>query len=192
MNPLLPPLKILSISAVSTEGVRFKNGFFVLSIQFGNVQALLALLVVSKNVSIHGTNHTRRALGWLKPIIDNEMKLVDVAKVCPHSPRSLKRWKKAYEKSGMQGLIPKSTEPKTQPNETAIRLKEEVNALRKRTGLCALKLHWRLQKQGLEIPTRTIGKILKDEGLVRKYRVKKMKYKYVRAERQPGKTVIQN
>lgn len=123
---------------------------------------------------------------WLKPIIDNEMKLVDVAKVCPHSPRSLKRWKKAYEKSGMQGLIPKSTEPKTQPNETAIRLKEEVIALRKRTGLCALKLHWRLQKQGLEIPTRTIGKILKDEGLVRKYRVKKMKYKYVRAERQPG------
>lgn len=123
---------------------------------------------------------------WLKPIINKEMSLVAVAKVCPHSERSLKRWKKAYEQFGMTGLIPKSTEPKTSPAETAIRIKEEVIALRKKTGLCALKLHWRLKKQGLVVPPRTIGKILKDEGLVRKYRVKKVKYKYLRAERQPG------
>jgi len=123
---------------------------------------------------------------WLKPIITNEMRLIDVAKVCPHSPRSLKRWKKAYEEYGMEGLVPKSTQPKTQPNETPIRVKEEVISLRKHTGLCALKLHWRLAKQGLQIPSRTIGKILKDEGLVRKYRVKKVKYKYLRAQRQPG------
>jgi transposase InsO family protein len=114
------------------------------------------------------------------------MKLVEVSKVCPHSVRSLKRWKKAYEKHGMDGLVPKSTEPKTQPHETPIRIKEEVVTLRKQTGLCAQKLHWRLRKQGLNVPTRTIGKILKDEGLVRKYRVKKVKYKYLRAERQPG------
>lgn len=82
---------------------------------------------------------------WLKPIINKEMKLVDVAKVCPHSVRSLKRWKKAYKMNGIEGLIPKSTEPKTQPNETPIRIKEEVIALRKQTGLCALKLHWRLK-----------------------------------------------
>lgn len=123
---------------------------------------------------------------WLKPIINKEMKLVDVAKVCPHSLRSLKRWKKAYEMYGMAGLTPTSTRPKTQPNETPIRIKEEVIALRKQTGLCALKLHWRLRKQGLAVPLSTIAKILKDEGLVRKYRVKKVTYKYLRAERQPG------
>jgi transposase InsO family protein len=123
---------------------------------------------------------------WLKPIINKEMKLVDIAKVCPHSERSLKRWKKAYEESGMDGLIPESTAPKSQPNETAIRLKEEVIALRKTTGLCAKKLHWRLQKQGIKIHERTVGKIIKKEGLVRKYRTKKVKYQYVKAQRQPG------
>ena len=123
---------------------------------------------------------------WLKPIINKEMRLVDVAKVCPHSARSLKRWKSAYERSGMDGLVPRSTQPKTQPNETSIRVKEEVIALRKQTGLCAQKLHWRLKKQGIDVPVRTVGKILKDEGLVRKYRTKKVKYKYLKAGRQPG------
>jgi len=123
---------------------------------------------------------------WLKPIINKEMRLVDVAKVCPHSVRSLKRWKRLYEESGMEGLIPHSTQPKTQPNETPIRIKEEVVALRNQTGLCALKLHWRLKKQGLVVPRSTIAKILKDEGLVRKYRTKKVKYKYLKAERLPG------
>jgi transposase InsO family protein len=123
---------------------------------------------------------------WLKPIINKEMSLAAVAKVCPHSERSLKRWKKAYEESGLAGLAPRSTQPKTSPAETSIRIKEEVITLRHQTGLCALKLHWRLKKQGLVVPPRTIGKILKDEGLVRKYRVKKVKYKYLRAERQPG------
>jgi len=123
---------------------------------------------------------------WLRPIINKEMKLVDVAKICPYSERSLKRWKKAYEESGGDGLIPKSTQPKTHEKETSIEIKEHVIALRKRTGLCALKLHWRLAKLGIDIHPRTIGKILKKEGLVRKYRVKKTKYKYLRAERTPG------
>lgn len=126
---------------------------------------------------------------WLKPIINKEAKLVDVAKVCPYGERSLKRWKKAYKEHGMKGLIPKSTRPKTQPNETPIRIKETVIKKRKETKLCALKLHWRLKKEGLSLPTRTIGKIIKDEGMVRKYRVKKIKYKYIKATLQPGDMV---
>ncbi|MEX1026967.1 MAG: DDE-type integrase/transposase/recombinase [Candidatus Paceibacterota bacterium] len=123
---------------------------------------------------------------WIKPIITKEMTLKNVAKVCPHSARSLKRWKKAYEQYGIDGLAPRSTAPKTQPNETSIQVKEMVISLRKETGLCAKKLHWKLRKQGIDIPVRTIGKILKDEGLVRKYRTKKVKYKYLKAKRQPG------
>ncbi len=126
---------------------------------------------------------------WLKPIINKEIRLVDVARVCPHSVRSLKRWKQSYEEFGMDGLIPKSTQPKTSPNETSIRLKEEVIALRHETGLCALKLHWKLAKRGMVIPERTVGKIIKQAGLVRKYRVKKVKYKYLRAERKPGELI---
>lgn len=124
--------------------------------------------------------------GWIKPIINKELTYDEVLKLCPHSKRSLERWVAAYRKCGMAGLVPKSTAPKTQPHETPIRIKEEVITARKQTGLCALKLHWRLEKQGLMVPRSTIAKILKDEGLVRKYRTKKVKYTYLRAERQPG------
>lgn len=123
---------------------------------------------------------------WVLPIIEKRLTYDETLKVCPHSKRSLERWVAVYKKFGLEGLIPESTQPKTQPNETSIRLKEEVKLLRKQTGLCALKLHWRLEKQGINIHERTVGKILKKEGMVRKYRVKKVKYKYLRAERQPG------
>ncbi len=50
-------------------------------------------------------------------------------------------------------------------------------------------MHWRLEKRGVSIHERTVGKIIKKEGLVRKYRVKKTKYKYLRAERKPGELI---
>jgi len=109
--------------------------------------------------------------------------------ICPHSESSLKRWKRAFKLDGMEGLTPISTKPKTQPNETPIRIKERVIEHRKKTRLCAKKVHWQLKKQGLIVPVSTIGKILKDEGLVKKYRIKKIKYKHLRVERKPGELV---
>jgi len=126
---------------------------------------------------------------WIKPILDREIAIVDLIKVCPYSESSIKRWLKAFKKGGMAALEPKSTAPKTQPNETPIWIKERVITLRKETKLCAKKLHWGMIKQGLTVPLSTIGKILKKEGLVRKYRVKKIKYKYIRAERKPGELI---
>jgi len=126
---------------------------------------------------------------WIKPIINKEMKLVDVARICPYSDRSLKRWKKAYEQFGMVGLVPKSTEPKTSPKETPIRLKELMIEKRYETKLCAKKIHWKLEKEGVNVPISTIGKILKDEGLVKVYRMKKIKYKHIKVERLPGELV---
>ena len=128
-------------------------------------------------------------LRWVKPIAEKRVKLVNVSKVCPHSKRSLERWVAVYKRGGEKALEPKATIPKTSPEETPIWIKERVITKRKKTKLCALKLHWRLAKEGLVVPVRTIGKILKQEGLTRKYRVKKMKYKYIRAERQPGEIV---
>jgi transposase InsO family protein len=89
----------------------------------------------------------------------------------------------------MEGLIPKSTQPKTSPNETSIRIKELVKDKRKETNLCAKKIHWRLEKEGVLVPISTIGKIIKDEGLVKVYRVKKIKYKHIKVQRQPGELV---
>lgn len=134
-------------------------------------------------------NIQEERLRWILPIINKEIKLKDMVKVCPHSRRSLLRWCAAFKHGGKEALVPLSTKPKSQPNETPIRIKEEVIALRKKTKLCAQKLHWRLEKQGLVVPVRTIGKILKDEGLVRKYRRRKVKYKYIKVERKPGELV---
>lgn len=128
-------------------------------------------------------------LRWVLSIARKEIKLVEVAKVCPHSKRSLERWVSAFKEKGEAGLEPKSTEPKTQKEETPIWMKERVIEIRKKTKKCALKIHWQLKKEGILIHERTIGKILKKEKLVRKYRVKKIKYKYIKAERKPGELV---
>jgi len=134
-------------------------------------------------------NIVEERLRWVLPLVNKEIKLKDLEKICPYGRRTLIRWKQAYLKGGVAALEPKSTQPKTQPHETPIRIKEEVITLRKSTGLCAKKLHWRLKKQGLTVPVSTIGKIIKDEGLVRKYRTKKVKYKYIKAQRHPGELV---
>ena len=109
--------------------------------------------------------------------------------VCPYGKRTLERWLSAYKRAGEQSLEPRSTRPKTSPKETPISIKERVIELRKKKKLCALKLHWKLEKQGIRIHERTIGKILKTEGLVRKYRVKRVKYKYLKAALKPGELV---
>ena len=128
-------------------------------------------------------------LRWVLPITNKEVRLVDAAKVCSYGKRSLERWVAAYKRNGEVGLEPKSTEPKRYRIETPIWLKERIIKVRKDTKKCALKIHWQLEKEGLLINERTIGKILKKEGLVHKYRVKKIKYKYIRAERKPGELV---
>ena len=128
-------------------------------------------------------------LRWVLPIIAKEVKLAEAAKVFPHGKRTLERWVAAYKKYGEEGLDPKSTTRKTQENETPIRIKEHIIELRKETRKCSLKLHWQMKKEGLVVPARTIGEILKREGLVRKYRVKRVKYKYIKAKLVPGELV---
>lgn len=126
---------------------------------------------------------------WIKPILDKEINIKNLVKVSPYSERSIKRWLSNYRKYGEKGLIPKSTEPKSQPNETPLCIKRRIIELRKETKLCAKKIKWRLEKEGIFIHERTVGKVLKKENLVRKYRIKKIKYKYIRAERLPGELV---
>ena len=76
-------------------------------------------------------NVLEERLRWVLPIIRKEIRLKDVIPVCPHSERSLKRWLATYRKGRGKALVPRSTKPKTQPNETPIRIKEEVISVRK-------------------------------------------------------------
>ena len=128
-------------------------------------------------------------LRWVLPIVASEVRLVDVVKVCPYGKRSLERWVGMYKRKGEDGLEPRSTARKTQEHETPIRIKEHVIELRRQTSKCALKLHWQMKKEGLTVPPRTIGEILKREGLVRRYRVRKVKYRYIKAMLRTGELV---
>jgi hypothetical protein len=113
-------------------------------------------------------------LRWILPIYNKEIKLKDAAKVCPYSQRSLERRLALLKKQGEAGLEPKSTRPKSNPKETPIRIKERIIELRKETKKCALKLKWCLEKEGIVIHENTIQKIIRREGLVRKYRTRKL------------------
>jgi len=126
---------------------------------------------------------------WIKPILDKEITIKQMVKVCPFSERSLKYWLASFREQGMNGLENKSTRPKSHPDETPIRIKEMIIEARKRTKLCAKKLNYRFKKQGIIIGNRTIGKIIKAEGLVRKYRIRKLKYKYIKISLQAGDLV---
>ncbi|HDH31368.1 MAG TPA: transposase [Candidatus Wolfebacteria bacterium] len=126
---------------------------------------------------------------WIKPILEDGITIKNMVNVCPFSERSLKYWLADYRKRGINGLENKSTRPKSNPKETPIRIKEKIIELRKKTRKCALKLKWSLEKQGINIHHRTIGKILKRENLVRKYKIRRVKYKYVKAPLSPGELI---
>ena len=128
-------------------------------------------------------------LRWIKPILDKQISIKNMALLCPFSERAIKYWLSSYRKYGLTGLQNRTTKPKTQPNETPIRIKERIIETRKETKKCALKLKWTLEKEGIYLHERTIGKILKTEGLVRKYRIRRVKYKYIKAKLLPGELI---
>lgn len=134
-------------------------------------------------------NIRQERVRWVLPIAEGRTTIAEVMKVFPYGKRTLERWLAAFRAGGNQALEPRSTRPKTSPKETSIAIKEAILALRKKRKVCALKLHWKLKKQGIIIHERTIGKIIKAEGLVRKYRTKKITYKYLKVTLKPGELV---
>lgn len=126
---------------------------------------------------------------WVLPIVNREIRLCDAVKVCSYGQRTLERWVSVYKQFGEVGLEPKSTRPKTNSFETPIRIKEQILEIRRDTKESALTLKYKVQKLGINIHERTIGKFIKNEGLTRKYRIRKINYKYVKAILKPGDLV---
>lgn len=126
---------------------------------------------------------------WIKPILDGNISIKDMSKICPFSERAIKYWLVNFKKDGLAGLENQSTRPKTHPSETPIRIKERIIELRNENKKCAFKLTDDLAREGIEINTRTVGKILKVNGLTKKYRVKRIKYKYVKIPLKAGELV---
>lgn len=134
-------------------------------------------------------NSQEEKMRWIKPILEKELTIKQMTGISPFSERTLKYWLAAFRQSGAAGLQNKSTRPKSQPGELPIRIKERIIELRKETKLCAKKLNYKLQKENITVSDRVIGKVIKAEGLVRKYRVRKLKYKYIRLPLAPGELV---
>ena len=128
-------------------------------------------------------------LRWIRPIIDKKITIKNMALVCPFGERTLKDWLSKYRKYGLAGLENKSTRPKTQPHETPIRNKERVIELRNETNLAALKIHWLMGDEGALIHPRTAGRILKREGLTRRYRSRKEPPPRTKARLKPGELI---
>ena len=126
---------------------------------------------------------------WIKPILDKEISIKNMVKVCPFSERSLKYWLVNFKKFGINGLENKSRRPKTNPRETPIRIKERIIELRKDKKECALKIQWDLQDEGIDIHFQTVQKIIKTEGLTRKYHSRKLKTTYLGKQWLPGEMV---
>ena len=126
---------------------------------------------------------------WIKPILEKQITIKQMTLVCPFSERTLKYWIARYKRNGMNGLNDESKRPRSQPDETPIWIKEKIIALRKETGLCAKKLNYKLAKEDILLSDRVIGKIIKQEGLVRKYRTRKLKYRYIKVPLLPGDLV---
>ena len=134
-------------------------------------------------------NIKEERLRWVLPIVNKEVKLVDAAKLCKYGKRTLERWVANYKESSEAGLEPKSTRPKTNPRETPIRIKERIIEIRKDKNQCALKTMWDLRDEGINVHFNTIQKIIKNEGLTRKYRTRKINYGYVRIPLKKGEMV---
>jgi len=126
---------------------------------------------------------------WIKPILDKEISIKQMTKVCPFSERSLKYWLTNFKKFGLDGLENKSRRPKTNPNETSIRIKERIVELRKDKNQCAKKISWDLEEEGINIHFQTVQKIVKTEGLTRKYRLRKERTNYRKKQWLPGEMV---
>jgi transposase InsO family protein len=128
-------------------------------------------------------------LRWIMPILSKELTIKQMTGISPFSERTLKYWLARYKESGQAGLENRSTRPKSQPGELPIRIKERIIELRNETKLCAKKMNYQLAKEGVNVSDRVIGKIIKTEGLVRKYRIRKLKYKYIKLPLAPGDLV---
>jgi len=110
---------------------------------------------------------------WIRPILDKEATIKNIAKICPFSERSLKYWLNKYRRGGFQGLIDESTKPHHSPNKTPGWLRKRILQIKEDKLVGGKKIHWFLEREGIDVAERTINKILKQEGKTRIYRSKR-------------------
>ncbi|MFA4881138.1 MAG: helix-turn-helix domain-containing protein [Candidatus Doudnabacteria bacterium] len=118
-------------------------------------------------------NEIEERYRWIAPILKGEISIKDAVKICPFSERTIKYWLAHFREDGLSGLISKSKAPHFCPWTTPRETREKVIELRKTYHIGGKKIFWKMRKQGFGVKERTVNKILKEEGLERRYRKKR-------------------
>jgi len=93
--------------------------------------------------------------------------------VCPFSERTIKYWLANYREHGIEGLKNESRVPHSCPWATPEETKQKIIELRNTYHIGGKKIFWKMEKQGYDVSEKTVNRILRNEGLVRKYRTKR-------------------
>lgn len=126
---------------------------------------------------------------WIRPILEGDLSILEVAKVCPFSVRAIKYWLARYREFGFPGLLDKSTKPHNSPKKTDQEITGEILRIREEDKLGGKKIFWKLQDEGIQIGERTVNYILKREGKTRVYRKSREYIIHHKYNYQPGEMV---
>ncbi len=127
---------------------------------------------------------------WLKLHLEQGYNISEIARLSGFSRDTLHRWKGNYLAYGLAGLSEKSRAHHSYPRKTSLFIEETIIRLRKKYRFCALKIQIRLEKEGIKIHPRTVHKILKRNGLIKKKRRRRKEDVYHRKQTAfPGELV---
>lgn len=131
-----------------------------------------------------------------KLVVKGGLRKTAVAKMYGVNKSTLTRWVERFPKGHKDWhndyyISTLSSAPNIHPNQTSEEIVEEIVRLRRKPKRCAPVVHAHLLRKGYKIHVRTVGRILKREGLVkRKRQVRFLKSIYPRPEaKYPGDLV---
>lgn len=107
-----------------------------------------------------------------------------VAELVGVSQRTIYRWRRAYKEKGLQGLLRRSTRPKSSPNKTDEETEKRVEIIRERTGvgpgfIKELLLQNNQNGGGSRVVSRTtIYNILVRRGVIAREKMKKQVWRF--------------
>lgn len=104
-------------------------------------------------------------------VVKDGLKKAVVARMYGVNKSTISRWVERFPRNHNQYgqyISTLSSAPNTHPNQTSERIVEEIVRLRKRYKRCAPVIHAHLERLGYKIDVRTVGRILKREGLIRR------------------------
>ena len=100
-----------------------------------------------------------------KRILDHAKTNGNVAKTCRYfgvARASFYRWRQEYQKHGDPGLIPKTTGPKSHPNQTPAAVVDQVLHLRRTYHLGPMRIVWYLARyHDIKISDAGVYRVLK-------------------------------